>query len=357
MVAFLMQNLKFVHPAVQVEHSAEAGFSLSAKSLIAKGTCLIEEYPFIRWVSAELPGSTYNPARIAAQTILLFNKENEEWLTGWFEATDDGVNWNKGIIEEARYKSASRPPWKALYPRDDEIETIPEARRLEAAELVKSHLPNANSQLIAEAVELYFDLQCNAFPSGLLHFISNCNHSCDPNSRVDEFTSETNSNPRDVEYRLTTMADIAPGEPILISYLHTASNTTALPLEYRTAAARQRHLSRTYFFDCQCKRCRNAEGESVRCPGCSVGAVNWITRLCGACGIEVDEKKWDRIEERVTQLSRQTVDCVNSLEPRKIPGKLAGNDLKRVVDLKKRALGWVHETHWICEVLDECIAK
>ncbi|TPX47229.1 hypothetical protein CcCBS67573_g10269 [Chytriomyces confervae] len=155
---------------------------------------------------------------------------------------------------------------------------------------------------------------CNSFPTALLVTMSNANHSCNPNARVDEVEGF----PSPV-YQLTAKRDIQCGEEVTISYIDLVANV-------ELAEDRQRYLEEHFLFYCLCEWCHapqpttgllaglndavhgplhedyactafqwKSENESSAEITCESGKVGKLTGRCTTCGKTATQKQLDNI--------------------------------------------------------------
>ncbi|KAI8825408.1 hypothetical protein BJ741DRAFT_632472, partial [Chytriomyces cf. hyalinus JEL632] len=178
--------------------------------------------------------------------------------------------------------------------------------------------------------------------------MSNANHSCNPNARVDEV--EGFPSPM---YQLTAKRDIQCGEEVTISYIDLVANV-------ELAEDRQRYLEEHFLFYCQCEWCHapqpttgllagsntiihgplhedyacaafqwTSENESSAEMICESGNVGKLTGRCKTCGKTATQKQLDNIcrksDRLILSLRRMLVETNAFVEAVRAGGNSASN--------------------------------
>ncbi|KAJ3351051.1 Histone-lysine N-methyltransferase smyd1 [Entophlyctis luteolus] len=270
------------------------------------------------------------PAPVRAETLLLRERVFEHWPAGSYAAAAIAAR----LFFRTRRYPLDALSAASLFPAT--ASDVPAPRREQVASVVLDALCTAaaaqdpayainESTDIEIALRLYFVVECNSFPTGLLITLSNANHSCNPNCYVLE------EDPVDGEvlptYTLTAKRDISPGEEITISYLDLVSMV-------ELAEDRRRHLEEHFLFFCMCEWCHSplekvgllaasseeshfgpkfedlachafswppdeATGQSQKCVD---GRIGCRTGLCDGCQRVASQKQLDTVQQKADRL-------------------------------------------------------
>ncbi|KAI8613374.1 hypothetical protein BC830DRAFT_1170314 [Chytriomyces sp. MP71] len=304
----LTHRLDLMH---MVETAAK-GRGFSAVSKVGSGTVLLTEGVFVGWPHGRF-------SLVEATASLLFRSRRSRvahtLLANLFPASLSAV-----------------PLVRRSQVTDSEVHRIATLVRVWEAGATTNQPPPPSRD---DVLRFYFAIECNSFPTGLLVTLSNANHSCLPNCRVDEI--EPFPNP---VYQLSALRDIEPGEEISISYIDMEANV-------ELGEDRQRYLEEHFLFYCTCERCHVLQPriglladtkdpvygpthEDYICTAfswpdsgsthvsCANGLVGRLTGHCASCNRTASQKLLDNVTRKadrfLTNLRKMLVDTNGFIE-------------------------------------------